>query len=149
MKAVICMGGSTFIQVLIVLPEYCEQFCMRGVPIYKDCTTRTLGICFNRIYFTLVHFCIESQQNTLTYLLLLTCDCSSKIHGHQKERHSRIGTFLYNLLTWTETKEILMLNKNKSGIPLNGLIYWRIWNILLNSLMNSMLRWFDKLNELT
>ena len=32
LEAVLCKGGSTFIQVWIVLPDYCEQFSMWGVP---------------------------------------------------------------------------------------------------------------------
>ena len=40
------MGGSTFIQVWIVLPEYYEQFSMWGVP--NICTARTLWICFKQ-----------------------------------------------------------------------------------------------------
>ena len=40
------MGGSTFIQVWIVLAEYYEQFSMWGVP--NICTARTLWICFKQ-----------------------------------------------------------------------------------------------------
>ena len=40
------MGGSTFIQVWKVLPEYYEQFSMWGVP--NICTARTLWICFKQ-----------------------------------------------------------------------------------------------------
>ena len=44
LEAVLCMGVSTNTQVWIVLPEYCEQFSVWGVPIpnkIMECTTRT------------------------------------------------------------------------------------------------------------
>ena len=39
-----------FSQLWKVLPEYGEQFSMRGVPIRLECTARTCWICLFRIY---------------------------------------------------------------------------------------------------
>ena len=42
-----------FSQLWKVLPEYSEQFSMRGVPIRLECTARTYWICLYRIYLEL------------------------------------------------------------------------------------------------
>ena len=59
-----------FSQLWKVLPEYGEQFSMRGVPIRLECTARTCWICLYRIYLELA----LNLNKTIFFLEVLFSD---------------------------------------------------------------------------
>ena len=65
------MGGSTVIQVWTVLPEYCEQFSMRGVPNLGIVLPEHVELCFIRISLLIDNLHWISTKNadkiTITY----------------------------------------------------------------------------------
>ena len=65
------MGGSTSIQVWIVLPEYFEQFSMWGVP--SRCTARTFWICFKQDFVLSFNWLTNTQnKNFCTHTIIHT-----------------------------------------------------------------------------
>ena len=60
------MGGSTSIQVWIVLPEYCEQFSMRGVP--KNVLPEHFEFASNRILICSNFNILINNEVTLAYI---------------------------------------------------------------------------------
>ena len=66
-----------FSQLWKVLPEYVEQFSMRGVPIQMDRTARTCWICFSRIF---LHFSLNLNRTQIFY------KCYFEIHSDGRQK---------------------------------------------------------------
>ena len=109
------MGGSTFIQVWTVLPEYCEPFSMWGFP--SPCTSRTLEMCFKqdlRIWIWLVNV---KHTMIRSYLICLFSfsnrDIKSTYFQKQRLNHSmstkHTHNTAYHTLNYSYHTYLLML----------------------------------------